>query len=446
MNYDPAWLRQHNAMNMLHPLSRPAELLTAPPDIIVRGDGCHIWDSNGHKLLDGVGGLWSSNLGHSNKPVRDAMVEQLDQLPFYNIFNGVTHDKAIALSATLAELMTPEAVSHVFFSNGGSDAVETALKFARQFYKLQGYANRTKFISLRQGYHGVHFGGMSINGNPIFRVQYEPLLQGCSLIDPPWLSLASCNNEEEQGRLAAELLEREILAQGPDTVAAFIAEPVQGAGGVYVPPDNFWRLARQVCDRHGVLLIADEVVTGFGRTGEMFGTRLWGVHADMWCFAKGITSGYAALGVTAIGKRVADVFVENNAHIAHGYTYSAHPVAAAAAIATLDQISALGVLENVRNVGGGLQKKLRLLEQQCDALVQVRGIGLMAALQFKDSGDLKAAVWAEQVRRAAYKRGLMVRASGPNVILSPPLIICEDLITNLCERLHASIGEVQASR
>src|SRR4029077_8619241 len=251
-----------------------------------------------------------------------------------------THPRAIELAERLTALMEPDGVEAVFFSNGGSDAVEGALKLARQYWKLQGEADRVKFISLRQGYHGVHFGGMSVNGNSKFRRPYEPLLPGCFHIDTPWLYRNPYTDAPVRlGVICAELLEREILFQGPDTVAAFIAEPVQGAGGVIVPPSNYWPAVRGVCDKYGVLLIADEVVTGFGRTGHWFGTRLWGVKADLWCLAKGISSGYVPLGATAVSEAVANVFADSDsAHgtITHGYTFSAHPVAAAAALATLD--------------------------------------------------------------------------------------------------------------
>ena len=310
MTYSIEQLKKANARHLWHPMAHPKAMLDAPPDIIARGEGVWIWDIDGHRLLDGVGGLWSANLGHSNRPVRDAIIAQLDELPFFNTFRGTTHPRAIELSTELVRVMAPENIGAVMFGSGGSDAVETALKIARQYWKLLGQADRTKFISLRQGYHGVHFGGMSVNGNTNFRRAYEPLLPGCFHVDTPWLYRNPYTDDPmELGRICAELLEREIVFQGPDTVAAFIAEPVQGAGGVIVPPENYWPAIRQVCDRHGVLLIADEVVTGFGRAGAMFGTRLWGVNADIWCLAKGISGGYVPLGATAIGQRIVEAFL-----------------------------------------------------------------------------------------------------------------------------------------
>lgn len=447
-------LKAGSGQFLWHPMAHPAAMKKNPPDIVARGEGCWIWDVDGHRMLDGVGGLWSSNLGHSAKPVRDAIVAQLDELPFYNVFRGTTHPRAIELSTRLVKLMEPESVSAVLFSNGGSDAVEGALKIARQYHKLRGQADRFKFISLRQGYHGVHFGGMSVNGNTNFRRVYEPLLPGCFHIDTPWLYRNPYTEDPVAlGEICAELLEREIIFQGPDTVAAFIAEPVQGAGGVIVPPANYWPAVRKICDKYGVLLIADEVVTGFGRTGHLFGTRLWGVNADLWCLAKGISSGYVPLGATAISSKVAEVFDGDStgqAAVSHGYTYSAHPVAAAAALATLDQIAALDVPGNAGRVGAVMQERLRKLEQTCSFVGNVRGVGLMLGIEMVQDKALRTPMPRSsdipaRVAREAYERGLMVRISGPNLILSPPLVISLEEIDHLCSVLEAAFASVEAS-
>ncbi|MDZ7920514.1 aminotransferase class III-fold pyridoxal phosphate-dependent enzyme [Rhodoferax sp.] len=447
-------LKQNNAEFLWHPMAHPGAMKKNKPDIVARGEGCWIWDVDGHKMLDGVGGLWASNLGHSAKAVRDAIVAQLDELPFYNTFRGTTHPRAIELSAKLVKLMEPDGVASVMFSSGGSDAVETALKLARQYHKLRGEKDRFKFISLRQGYHGVHFGGMSVNGNTNFRRAYEPLLPGCFHIDTPWLYRNPYTEDPLQlGEICAELLEREIVFQGPDTVAAFIAEPVQGAGGVIVPPPNYWPLVRKICDKHGVLLIADEVVTGFGRAGHLFGTRLWGVNADMWCLAKGISSGYVPLGATAISAKVAQVFNDDKtgqAAVGHGYTYSAHPVGAAAALATLDEIERLDVPGNAGRVGAVMQARLRKLEQTCSFVGNVRGVGLMLGIEMVADKVLRTTMPRSsdipaRVAKEAYQRGLMVRISGPNLILSPPLVISQSEIDHLCDILEASFAAVDAT-
>ncbi len=448
-------LLDDNAKYLWHPMAHPMAMQKNRPDIIARGEGSWVWDIHGHKLLDGGGGLWSSNLGHSNRVVRDAIMAQLDELPFYNVFRGTTHPRAIELSTALVKCMAPEGVGAVTFSNGGSDAVEGALKIARQYHKLRGDKDRYKFISLRQGYHGVHFGGMSVNGNTNFRRAYEPLLPGCFHIDTPWLYHNPYTDDPMRlGEICAELLEREIVFQGPDTVAAFVAEPVQGAGGVTVPPANYWPLVREVCDRHGVLLIADEVVTGFGRAGECFGTRLWGVNADIWCLAKGITSGYIPMGATAMARKVCEVFEADTTGagaLSHGYTYSAHPVAAAAALATLSEIERLDVVGNARSLGVHFQQRMATLVDRFAMVGDVRGIGLMVGIEMvtdkaRRTPMTRSSTEPGRVAKAAYEAGLMVRVSGPNLILSPPLIITREEIDLLCDTLESAFAAVEEGR
>jgi adenosylmethionine-8-amino-7-oxononanoate aminotransferase len=442
-------LKAANARYLWHPMAQPKLMRDSPPDIIVRGEGSWIWDVDGHRLVDGVAGLWSANLGFGRREIRDAIVEQLDTLAYFNVFRGTTHPRAIELSARIVEIMAPDGVAAVFFSNGGSDAVEGALKLARQYWKLQGQGDRFKFISLKQGYHGVHFGGMSLNGSTNFRRPYEPMLPGCFHIDTPWLYRNPYTDDPIRlGELCAELLEREIVSQGPDTVAAFIAEPVQGAGGVIVPPANYWPMIRAVCDKYGVLLIADEVVTGFGRTGHMFGTRMWGVKADLWCLAKGISSGYVPLGATAISGKVAEVFdggQGSGSAVTHGYTYSAHPVAAAAALATLDILERENVVENAGKQGARLMQRMQDLGQRSRWIGDVRGVGLMVCLEMVADKPSKRAFGrgakeVEFVAREAYRRGAMIRTSGPNIILSPALTIEDAQIDLLCDVLDASFA------
>ena len=450
---NPSELQRDNARYLWHPMAHPRAMKAegGRPDIIARGAGCWVWDADGHKMLDGVAGLWSSNLGHSCRAVRDAIVAQLDELPFFNTFRGTTHPRAIELSARVVDMMAPDGVAAVMFSNGGSDAVEGALKIARQFHKLRGQKDRTKFIALKQGYHGVHFGGMSVNGNTNFRRAYEPLLPGCFHLDSPWDYRNPWGLEGEAlGHAVAQALERELVFQGPDTVAAFIAEPVQGAGGVIVPPANFWPLVREVCKRHGVLLIADEVVTGFGRTGQMFGTRTWGVQADLWCLAKGISSGYVPLGATAISRHVAEVFDADTTgagQVAHGYTYSAHPVAAAAALATLDILEREDIPARVREVSGPFQARLGGLVDRVPYVGDVRGIGLMVGIEMVADKATKAPLpktsdLPARVAREAYRRGLMTRVSGSMMILSPPLVISPQELDFLCSTLEAAFDAV----
>jgi putrescine---pyruvate transaminase len=447
-----AELKTENALHLLHPMGHPGTARDAPPDIIVRGDGSWIWDVDGNKLIDGVGGLWCANLGFGRKEIRDAIVTQLDELPFYNTFRGATHPRAIELSQRLVALMAPDGVAAVHFSSGGSDAVEGALKLARQYWKLKGQRDRTKFISLRQGYHGVHFGGMSVNGNTGFRRAYEPLLPGCFHVDTPWLYHNPYTQDPEKlGQICAELLEREIVFQSPDTVAAFIAEPVQGAGGVIVPPPNYWPLVRQICDKHGVLLIADEVVTGFGRTGHLFGTRLWGVKADMWCLAKGISSGYIPLGATALSAKVMEPFNSGDpvlGTINHGYTYGSHPVAAAAALATLEVLERENIPARAAREGEYFMARLHAMEKRFRLVGDVRGVGLMAGIELVSDKDTRTpfgrgAPELARVHRETYKRGAMIRLSGPTIILSPALTIERSQVDLLCDALEGAFAAVE---
>ena len=454
MSFDAEHLKANNARYLWHPMAFPRAMKASPPDIIVKGEGVWIWDVDGHKLVDGVGGLWSANLGFGRKEIRDAVIAQMDELPYYNTFRGTTHARAIELSTRLVELMQPDGVRAVLFSNGGSDAVEGALKIARQYWKVKGEAGRTKYIALRQGYHGVHFGGMSVNGNTNFRRPYEPLLPGCFHVDTPWLYRNPYTDDPVRlAEICAQLLDREIQFQGPDTVAAFIAEPVQGAGGVIVPPQNYWPLVRRVCDKHGVLLIADEVVTGFGRTGAMFGTRLWGVEADLMCLAKGISSGYVPLGATTVGRKVADAFEAADPGIGavtHGYTYSGHPVAAAAALATLDILDREDIPGNAALQGTRLLGALKAFETKYRTVGEVRGKGLMVGIELVADKKTKAAFprsadVAGKVARAAYRNGGIVRSAGANLILSPALVIQAPEIDLIVAALDAAFAEVEAS-
>ncbi|HUY83108.1 MAG TPA: aspartate aminotransferase family protein [Steroidobacteraceae bacterium] len=427
-----------------HPMLHPGEMRRRKPIRIVRGDGCHVIDEEGRRLVDGVAGLWNVNVGHNRREVKEAIVAQLDELEYFQLFDGISHPRAEELSRVLHEMMAPEGMVRFVYSSGGSDAVETALKLARQYWKLSGQADRVKFISLRQGYHGTHFGGASVNGNPVFRRNYEPLLAGCVHVDTPWLYRNPFTDDAEKlGRICAELLEREIVFQGPDTVAAFIAEPIQGAGGVIVPPANYWPLVREICDRHGVLLIADEVVTGFGRSGSMFGCRGWGVKPDIACLAKGISSGYIPLGATALNARIADAFYGNQTFagaMMHGYTYAGHPVACAAALASLKIVRDEDLPGNAARQGAYLLDRVKPLERFA-AVGEVRGKGLMIALDLvKDKATREpidpTAGYADRVAAAARAAGALVRPVGTKIILSPPLVIQRAEVDALADALR----------
>jgi putrescine aminotransferase len=421
----------HPASHFWHPMMHPREATRREPIRIVRGDGCYVYDDDGHKLVDGVAGLWNVNVGHNRPEIKAAIVRQLDELEYYSLFDGLSHPRAEELSGVLMDMLATEDMRRVVFSAGGSDSIETALKLARQYWRVLGQPDRTKFISLKEGYHGTHFGGASVNGNAVFRRNYEPLLPGCFHVDTPWTYRNPYTEDPEQlGKICAELLEREILFQTPDTVAAFIAEPIQGAGGVIVPPSNYWPLVREVCDRHGVLLIADEVVTGFGRSGAMFGSRGWGVKPDIMCLAKGISSGYIPLGATTFNRRIEEAFANDRTFsgaIMHGYTYAGHPVACAAAIANLKIVRDEDLPKNAASQGAYLMAKLKPFEQRFAAVGEVRGKGLMFALDLVSDKRTRQPIdpmagYANRVAAKARAAGALVRPVGTKIILSPPLV------------------------
>jgi adenosylmethionine-8-amino-7-oxononanoate aminotransferase len=434
-----------------HPMIHPNEMKLREPIHVCSGKGVYIKDDKGKTLLDGVAGLWCVNVGHNRQEIKDAIMHQLDELEYFQLFDGISHPRVVELAELLMGFTSQEDMRRAIFSSGGSDAIETALKMARQYHRLNGDAERSKFISLKQGYHGTHFGGTSINGNNPFRRNYEPLLPGCFHLESPWLYRNPWTDDaEELGRLCAAQLEREIEFQIPDTVAAFIAEPVQGAGGVIVPPANYWPLVREVCDKYGVLLIADEVVTGFGRTGCMFGSRGWGVKPDIMCLAKGISSGYIPLGATLVNKRIEQAFDANqdfSGAIMHGYTYAGHPVACAAGIAALNIVESENLPENARIQGDYLLQLLKPMEDKFPSVGEVRGKGLMVAIDLVADKQTRAPIdpmdgFANNLAAAVREEGVLVRPVGTKIILSPPLVYQAEHCEELARALFAAFTRV----
>ncbi len=426
------FLKENNARSFWHPMAHPADSQANPPTIVTGGSGVRIRDVDGHEVVDGVGGLWNVNLGFSCEPVKRAIADQLDRLPYYSTFRGTTNDAVIELSEELREFFAADGLSRAFYTSGGSDSVETALRLARQYHKIRGQGGRVKYLSLKKGYHGTHTGGASVNGNANFRTQYEPLLPGCFHIPAPY-TYRNPFNEPDPEKLAAlclNALEDEIAFQGAGTIAAFIMEPILGAGGVIVPHPSFMPGVRDICSRHGILLIADEVITAFGRTGAWTGSRLWGVQPDMMTTAKAITNGYFPFGAVMIAEAVAQVFEQDQtgaAAIGHGYTYSGHPVGAAAALACLAETKRLDVPANAAARGAELFAGLQALADTYPVIGDLRGgQGLMCAMELVSDRDSRTPIDKARIGRVqevAYQAGAMVRVSGPNIILSPPLVL-----------------------
>jgi putrescine aminotransferase len=425
----PNYLKAHNARHMWHPMGDPKASAADPPLIIERGEGVYVVDIDGRRYLDCVAGLWNVNVGHNRPEIKAAITAQLDRIAYYAAFVGTSNPPAIELSALLTEMLAPEGMTRVIFSSGGSDANETAFKIARQYWKLEGQPERSKIISLRHGYHGVHFGGMSATGTPAHRRPYEPLVPGFFHIEAPYPYRSPYGDDPERlGEMCAAELERAIAFHGADTVAAFIAEPVQGAGGVIVPPANFWPLVRRICDRTGVLLIADEVVTGFGRTGHLFGARGWGVKPDIMSLAKGINSGYVPLGATVVNARVESAWARDHqlAGIMHGYTYAGHPLACAAALACQKIVLEENLTANAAAVGAYLLEKLQGLQGHHECIGEVRGRGLMIGIETVKNRKTKEPFaprdpLGPRFVKAVREEGAMMRWQAGKIIISPPL-------------------------
>lgn len=452
MRHNTQFVVDQNAKPIWHPMAHPADMRDNPPKVIVAADGVHVTDVDGNRVLDAVGGLWNVNLGYSCEPVKDAIKKQLDVLPYYSGFRGTSTDTAIELAHELVSFFEPEGMSRTFFTSGGSDSVESNLRMARQYWKVRGQRDRTKFIGLKRGYHGTHFGAASVNGNANFRRNYEPLLPGVFHIPTPFTYRNPFGEPDpvRLARLCANALEDEIVFQGPDTVAAFIMEPILGSGGVIVPPETFMPLVRQICDKYEILLIADEVITALGRTGAWTGSRLWGVKPDMMCIAKAVTNGYFPLGAAMVNDKVADA-IESNADsfgsVYHGYTYSGHPVGCAAGLAALEETVRLKVNDNAAARGLTLKNGIDALKGQHELVGDVRSKGLMAAIELVADRDTKAPVDKKlplQIGQAAFEAGVMIRVSGNTIILSPPLVVTDADVNTIIGALdHALTSVVQ---
>ena len=446
---DAAFVHENHVRHFWQPMTNPHEALHQPPIFLAQGEGVHVRDVDGHRTIDAVGGLWCVNLGYSSAAVKQAMAEQLERLPYYNSFRGTSHDKAVQLSVELNAFFAPEDLTCAFFSCGGSDAVETCLKLARQYHHLQGEPQRQHFISLSAGYHGTHYGGASVGGMDRFKATYGPMLPACSNIPTPW-AYRNPFDEEDPVRLSElcrDALRREIESVGGDRVAAIIVEPVIGSGGVVVPPKQFMPQVREVCDEHGILLIADEVITAFGRTGAWTGSRLWGVKPDLLTCAKGLSNGYFPMGASMISRKMAEVFTADTSSLSTlstGYTYSGHPVGCAAALASIAEAQRLNVAANAKVMGEKLMDGLLELQQRHEIIGDVRGIGLMCSLDLvasrMDKQPLDKSRMAA-IQDAIYRAGALVRVSGNYIILSPPLIVSEAHVEEILDSLRQGFAQ-----
>jgi putrescine aminotransferase len=430
-----------DAAHFLHPFTDFDALAKKGSRIITRADNIYLWDSNGQKILDAMSGLWCVNVGYGQRALIDAATRQLQTLPFYNAFFQTATMPAIELAELLAEVSPPQ-FGHVFYSGSGSEGNDTVVRMVRRYWELQGQPARQVIISRWNAYHGSTMAGASLGGMRFMHAQGGLPIPGIVHIEQPhyWAhrdGAAQGLSRDEFGVVAARWLEDKILEVGPDNVAAFIGEPVQGAGGVIVPPATYWPEVQRICDKYDVLLASDEVITGFGRTGRWFGCETMGTRPDLMTFAKGVTSGYIPLGGVLVGDRVADVLIRKGGEFQHGYTYSGHPVACAVALANIRLIREQRLVERVReDLGPYLAGRFAELGEH-PLVGEAQTCGLMGALQLvrnKDSGEaFPAELEIGMVCRGhCFGNGLIMRAVGDRMIIAPPLVITRAQVDEMC--------------
>lgn len=424
--------------HLVHPLFHPNDQKN--PIVWVQGEGSTLRAADGREYIDGLACLWNVTLGHGRKELAQAAARQMEQLAFSSSYIGHTNIPAVQLAERLSEKCYPS-VNHFFFSSGGGDANDSAIKTARFYWISQGKTEKIKIVGREYGYHGVTMGAMSATGIPAYWPMFGGKLPGFLHIPSPYpYRYVSSNPSVSQGRAAADELEKAILKEGPETVAAILAEPVQGAGGLIVPQDDYFPRLREICDKYDVLLVSDEVITGFGRTGRWFGLEHWKVQPDIISFAKGITSGYLPLGGIGISDRVFKALVDAppDRKWMHAFTYSAHPTCCAVALATLDIIEREGLVEAAACKGKKLLDSLKQLAS-LETVGDVRGLGLMCGLEFvEDKASKKpfpaARKFGVRIQQECARRGLVSRIKDDIYMLAPPFVITDaelDRILNI---------------
>ena len=449
--------REHNltkhwqaidAAHHIHPFSDTAALNKEGVRVITRADGVYLWDSEGHKIIDGMSGLWCVQVGYGNGELAEAGYEALKTLPYYNHFFKTTNPYTAELADKLAKLL-PEGHEHVLFASSGSEANDSALKLIRYYWNLKKKPHKKIHLSRELAYHGVTMAAASLSGLTPMHPQFDLPLPGFEKVPTPyWYGSKAAYGDitpEELGRKVAEQLEKKILELGADNVASFSAEPVHGAGGVIFPPPGYWDEINRICKKHDVLLHTDEVITGFGRTGEWFGSITYGIKPDIITMAKGLSSGYQPISAISLGERMGRAIVHANEELVHGYTYSGHPVASAVALKNLEVMERDKMVPNVKNgIGPYMQRRLRETFEGHPIVGEVRGIGLIAAIElvadkakrefFPNIGDV-----GTHCRNYCFSSGLVSRAIRDTMVLAPPFIISESEVEEIIAKLKAAI-------
>jgi putrescine aminotransferase len=413
--------------------------------VIVRGEGIYLWDSDGKRLLDGMSGLWCVNAGYGRTSIVEAAARQMQTLPFYNSFFNTTNLPALQLAARLAEL-APPGIRHVFFTSSGSEANDTALRMVWRYWQLMDQPQRKIVISRRNAYHGSTVAGASLGGMAAMHAQGELPIAGIHHIEQPnFAALGQGMTEAEFGLLAADWLEQAILDLGPERVAAFIGEPVQGAGGVIIPPQTYWPQIQRICDKYGILLVADEVICGFGRLGSWFGCEQMGMRPDLISFAKGVSSGYVPLGGVLVGERVARMLVERGGDFNHGFTYSGHPVACAAALENIRIMVEERLVERVAQETGPYLKTAFGALAAHPLVGHAESMGMTAGLNLvrrkgatvHDCEPFPDGLAVGMVcRQHMFDNGMIMRAVGDRMIVAPPLVMTCAQIDEMVARIR----------
>ena len=435
-NKNPQTLEWQQLSNDHHlaPFSDFKQLKEVGPRIITHAKGVYLWDSEGHKILDGMAGLWCVAIGYGRDELAEAASKQMRELPYYNLFFMTAHPPVLELSKAIAEI-APEGMNHVFFTGSGSEGNDTMLRMVRHYWAIKGQPNKKTIISRKNGYHGSTVAGASLGGMTYMHEQGDLPIPGITHIPQPyWFGEGGDMSPEEFGIWAANQLEEKILELGVDNVGAFIAEPIQGAGGVIVPPATYWPRIKEILAKYDILFVADEVICGFGRTGEWFGSDFYDLKPDMMTIAKGLTSGYIPMGGLIVRDEVVAVLNEGG-DFNHGFTYSGHPVAAAVALENIRILREEKIIEKVHaETAPYLQKRLRELNDH-PLVGEVRGVGLLGAIELVQDKATRKRYEGRGAgmicRQFCFANGLIMRAVGDTMIISPPLVISKDEIDEL---------------
>ena len=431
--------------HLIHPLhNRGAH--SSGAKVWAGGDGAYLVDANGDRFIDCLSGLWNNTAGNGRKELADAGYRQMQEMAYASGYAGSSNPRAIELAERLAKVTYPN-INNFYLTSGGGESTDSNIKMARYYWKLKGKPEKVKVISRIWGYHGVTLAAMCATGIGTYWPMFEPRIPGFIHIPGPYPYRYESSGDESQGVAAANELEKAILSEGPDTVAMFIAEPVQGAGGVIVPQDDYFARIREICDKYEVLLVSDEVITGFGRTGKMFGLEHYGIQPDMIQFAKAITSGYFPLGGIGVSDQIAQTMDESGKPWMHAYTYSAHPTGCAVALAMLDIIEKEDFPGQAAEKGTYLLDSLREAFDEHPHVGDIRGKGLMCAVEFVKDRETKeefdaAAGIGPKIHAAGVSRGMFSRVRGDVYCIAPPIITETNTLDDIVQILVESTEEV----